>query len=85
MAIPLAFTSDNTARFTGDFTSINPGGFGSNWWLLLCRFGQVRSHGDGQSESKLAYPASGGGSQRAAAICFFNSPLCRPGHLQDRM
>ena len=31
MAIPLAFTSDNTARFTGDFTSINPGGFGSNW------------------------------------------------------
>ena len=26
-----AFTSDNTARFTGDFTSINPGGFGSNW------------------------------------------------------
>jgi hypothetical protein len=31
MAIPLAFTSDNTARFSGDFTSINPGGFGSNW------------------------------------------------------
>jgi opacity protein-like surface antigen len=26
-----AFTSDHTARFTGDFTSINPGGFGSNW------------------------------------------------------
>lgn len=26
-----AFTSDNTARFTGDFTPINPGGFGSNW------------------------------------------------------
>jgi uncharacterized protein (TIGR02001 family) len=26
-----AFTSDNTARFTGDFTSINPGGFGSSW------------------------------------------------------
>ena len=31
MAIPLAFTSDNTAWFSGDFTSINPGGFGSNW------------------------------------------------------
>jgi hypothetical protein len=26
-----AFTSDHTARFTGDFTPINPGGFGSNW------------------------------------------------------
>jgi opacity protein-like surface antigen len=26
-----AFTSDQTARFTGDFTSINPGGFGSSW------------------------------------------------------
>ena len=26
-----AFTSDNTARFTGAFTAINPGGFGSNW------------------------------------------------------
>jgi hypothetical protein len=26
-----AFTSDNTARFTGDVTAINPGGFGSNW------------------------------------------------------
>ena len=26
-----AFTSDQTARFTGDFTPINPGGFGSNW------------------------------------------------------
>jgi opacity protein-like surface antigen len=26
-----AFTSDNTARFTGDVTSINPGGFGSSW------------------------------------------------------
>jgi uncharacterized protein (TIGR02001 family) len=26
-----AFTSDHTARFTGDFTAINPGGFGSNW------------------------------------------------------
>ena len=26
-----AFASDNTARFTGDFTAINPGGFGSNW------------------------------------------------------
>jgi hypothetical protein len=26
-----AFTSDNTARFTGDFTAINPGGFGSSW------------------------------------------------------
>jgi hypothetical protein len=26
-----AFTSDNTARFTGSFTPINPGGFGSNW------------------------------------------------------
>ena len=26
-----AFTSDQTARFTGDFTAINPGGFGSNW------------------------------------------------------
>jgi uncharacterized protein (TIGR02001 family) len=26
-----AFTSDNTARFDGSFTAINPGGFGSNW------------------------------------------------------
>jgi hypothetical protein len=26
-----AFTSDNTARFTNDFTAINPGGFGSDW------------------------------------------------------
>jgi hypothetical protein len=26
-----AFTSDNTARFTNSVTSINPGGFGSNW------------------------------------------------------
>jgi hypothetical protein len=26
-----AFTSDHTARFTNDFTPINPGGFGSNW------------------------------------------------------
>jgi uncharacterized protein (TIGR02001 family) len=26
-----AFTGDNTARFTGSFTAINPGGFGSNW------------------------------------------------------
>ena len=26
-----AFTSDHAARFTGDFTAINPGGFGSNW------------------------------------------------------
>ena len=26
-----AFTSDHTATFTGDFTPINPGGFGSNW------------------------------------------------------
>jgi hypothetical protein len=26
-----SFTSDQTARFTGDFTGINPGGFGSNW------------------------------------------------------
>jgi uncharacterized protein (TIGR02001 family) len=26
-----AFTSDHTARFTGDFTAINPAGFGSNW------------------------------------------------------
>jgi hypothetical protein len=26
-----AFTSDHTARFTGDFTPINPNGFGSNW------------------------------------------------------
>ena len=26
-----AFTSDHTARFSGDFTSINPGGFGSTW------------------------------------------------------
>jgi uncharacterized protein (TIGR02001 family) len=26
-----AFTSDNTARFSGDFTAINPGGFGSTW------------------------------------------------------
>jgi hypothetical protein len=26
-----AFTSDHTARFTGAFTPINPGGFGSNW------------------------------------------------------
>ena len=26
-----AFTSDNNARFSGDFTGINPGGFGSTW------------------------------------------------------
>jgi uncharacterized protein (TIGR02001 family) len=26
-----AFTSDHTARFTGDFTPINPTGLGSNW------------------------------------------------------
>jgi hypothetical protein len=26
-----AFTSDHTATFTGSFTAINPGGFGSNW------------------------------------------------------
>jgi hypothetical protein len=26
-----AFTSDQTARFTNSVTSINPGGFGSNW------------------------------------------------------
>jgi Bacterial protein of unknown function (Gcw_chp) len=26
-----AFTSDHTARFTADFTAINPGGFGSDW------------------------------------------------------
>jgi uncharacterized protein (TIGR02001 family) len=26
-----AFTSDHTATFTGSFTSINPGGFGSSW------------------------------------------------------
>jgi hypothetical protein len=26
-----AFTSDHTAKFTGDFSSINPFGFGSNW------------------------------------------------------
>jgi hypothetical protein len=26
-----AFTSDYTARFSGSFTPINPGGFGSNW------------------------------------------------------
>ena len=26
-----AFTSDHTARFTGDFTPINPAGLGSNW------------------------------------------------------
>ncbi len=26
-----AFTSDHTARFTGDVTGINPGGFGSSW------------------------------------------------------
>jgi uncharacterized protein (TIGR02001 family) len=26
-----AFTSDHTATFTGSFTPINPGGFGSNW------------------------------------------------------
>jgi Bacterial protein of unknown function (Gcw_chp) len=26
-----AFTSDQTARFDGSFTSINPGGFGSSW------------------------------------------------------
>jgi uncharacterized protein (TIGR02001 family) len=26
-----AFTSDHTAMFTGSFTPINPGGFGSNW------------------------------------------------------
>jgi len=26
-----AFTSDNTARFDGSFTPINPGGFSSNW------------------------------------------------------
>ena len=86
MAIPLAFTSDNTARFTGDFTSINPGGFGSNWcgssFVVSGRFDLTAM---ANLKSKLAYPASGGGSQRAAAICFFNSPLCRPGHLQDRM
>ena len=27
-----AFTSDHTARFTGDFTPINPAGLGSNWY-----------------------------------------------------
>jgi uncharacterized protein Gcw-chp len=26
-----AFTSDHTAKFTGDFSAINPFGFGSNW------------------------------------------------------
>jgi opacity protein-like surface antigen len=26
-----AFTSDHTARFSGDFTAINPGGVGSSW------------------------------------------------------
>jgi hypothetical protein len=26
-----AFTSDHTARELGNVTSINPGGFGSNW------------------------------------------------------
>ena len=26
-----AFTSDHTARFSGDFSGINPGGFGSSW------------------------------------------------------
>jgi hypothetical protein len=26
-----AITSDHTATFTGSFTAINPGGFGSNW------------------------------------------------------
>ena len=26
-----AFTSDHTARFSGDFTAINPAGFGSTW------------------------------------------------------
>jgi len=26
-----AFTSDHTATFTGDFSNINTGGFGSNW------------------------------------------------------
>jgi uncharacterized protein (TIGR02001 family) len=26
-----AFTSDNTAKFSGDFTTINPTGVGSNW------------------------------------------------------
>jgi len=26
-----AFTDDHTARFSGDFTGINPGGVGSNW------------------------------------------------------
>jgi len=26
-----AFTSDHTARFSGDFTAINPAGFGSSW------------------------------------------------------
>jgi uncharacterized protein (TIGR02001 family) len=26
-----AFTSDHTARFSGDFSAINPGGVGSNW------------------------------------------------------
>jgi Bacterial protein of unknown function (Gcw_chp) len=26
-----AFTSDHTARFSGDVTGINPGGFGSSW------------------------------------------------------
>ena len=26
-----AFTSDHTARFSGDFSGINPAGFGSSW------------------------------------------------------
>ena len=26
-----AFTSDHTARFSGDFSAINTGGVGSNW------------------------------------------------------
>ena len=26
-----AFTSDHTARFSNDFSAINPGGVGSNW------------------------------------------------------
>ncbi len=46
-----AFTSDHTARFTGDVTPINPGGFGSSWCGATLRGDrQVRPDGHGQSQ-----------------------------------
>src|SRR6476619_6738006 len=37
-----AFTSDHTARLTGDVTAINPAGFGSSWcgasFVVTCKF-----------------------------------------------